>query len=408
MDISLVNHPSYNARHGSAAWLGEALAATRGRTLGMVDAWRRQLGDALAVPYGPTLNPPRWELGHIGWFEAWWVARNSQRELGCEANPHVARRPSAQAHGDHWYNSSLVEHTSRWKLDLPPIEGILDEVAQQREKTLALLQAVDQDSDAALYFFRLSLLHEDMHGEAWAMMAQQLGIAPGDELSLRDPAPVKASTALHVPAMSIDLASEPQGFIFDNEGGSSPQRLEAFSLDAAPVTWGQYLPFVERGGYSDRGFWSDAGWAWLESLPQRQPRYLRQSKDGAWQRQRFDAWLEVDASHPASHLTQHEAQAWCRWAQRRLPTEAQWCAAQRHDSSFAWGDVWEWTSSTFMPFKGFKAHPYRDYSQPWFGERAVLKGASLLTHPHIKHHAYRNFFTPDRNDVMAGFRSCAA
>ena len=109
----------------------------------------------------------------------------------------------------------------------------------------------------------------------------------------------------------------------------------------------------------------------------------------------------------ACHLTAFEAEAWCRWAGRRLPTEAEWeRAAVDQPGSFEWGHVWEWTASPFLPYLGFVPHPYRDYSAPWFDSRVALRGASFMTHTRIRHPRYRNFFTPQRNDVPAGFRTC--
>jgi EgtB-related family protein len=111
---------------------------------------------------------------------------------------------------------------------------------------------------------------------------------------------------------------------------------------------------------------------------------------------------------PAAHVTRHEADAWCRWAGRRLPTEAEWeRAAVTQPQAMRWGDVWEWTASPFAPYPGFEAHPYRDYSAPWFDGRPVLRGASFMTQPRMKHPRYRNYFPAYRNDVPAGFRSCA-
>ena len=110
----------------------------------------------------------------------------------------------------------------------------------------------------------------------------------------------------------------------------------------------------------------------------------------------------------ACHLSFFEAEAWCRWAGRRLPSEAEWeRAACTGHPTFRWGDVWEWTASAFAPYPGFEAHPYRDYSAPWFDGRPVLRGASFMTQPRMRHARYRNFFLPQRNDVPAGFRSCA-
>jgi EgtB-related family protein len=129
-------------------------------------------------------------------------------------------------------------------------------------------------------------------------------------------------------------------------------------------------------------------------------------------RLRFDRWQPLDLKGPAVHLSAFEADAWCRWAGRRLPSEAEWeCAAMTTPSSaqpsFQWGRVWDWTASAFEPFPGFEPHPYRDYSAPWFGTRRVLRGASAATSPRMAHPKYRNFFTPERDDIFAGFRSCA-
>jgi EgtB-related family protein len=131
-----------------------------------------------------------------------------------------------------------------------------------------------------------------------------------------------------------------------------------------------------------------------------------------WRRQQFGQWLAVDPALPAMHLSHHEALAWCRWAGRRLPSEAEWehaaVAARDTGGPFDWGQVWEWTASGFMPYPGFNAHPYRDYSAPWFDGRPVLRGGSFATAPRMKHPRYRNYFTAERNDLFAGFRSCAA
>jgi EgtB-related family protein len=118
--------------------------------------------------------------------------------------------------------------------------------------------------------------------------------------------------------------------------------------------------------------------------------------------------VPLEPAEAACHLTLHEAEAWCRWAGRRLPTEAEWeCAAVSAPDTFRWGDAWEWTASAFAPFPGFRPHPYRDYSAPWFDGRPVLRGASPFTQPRLRHPRYRNFFPATRSDVPAGFRSCA-
>jgi ergothioneine biosynthesis protein EgtB len=200
-----------------------------------------------------------------------------------------------------------------------------------------------------------------------------------------------------------------EGFAFDNELRRHPVELPALRIDRACVSWQRFLPFIETGGYADERCWSREGWNWKG---QRQcPRYLR-PQGGAWQRQHFGRWVAIDPGQPALHLSWHEAQAWCRWAGRRLPSEAEWesaaLLAASQNSAFEWGQVWEWTASAFAPYPGFEAHPYRDYSQPWFDGRRVLRGASFASAPRMKHPRYRNFYGAARNDIFAGFRSCAA
>ena len=153
------------------------------------------------------------------------------------------------------------------------------------------------------------------------------------------------------------------------------------------------------------------GWAWRRRHSPGRPQGLR-CDDGRWQRAVFGQWQDLGLQEPALHLTQHEALAWCRWAGRRLPTEAEWecaaVAAANGGDAFAWGEVWEWTASPFAPYPGFEPHPYRDYSMPWFDGRPVLRGASFATWPALRHPRYRNYFPADRHDIFAGFRTCAA
>ena len=146
--------------------------------------------------------------------------------------------------------------------------------------------------------------------------------------------------------------------------------LAPFRIDQQARRWAEFLPFVEAGGYAEPRWWTAAGRAWLAQTQAAAPRYLRRSGK-AWQQWRHGRWTDLDPALPACHLTQHEALAWCAWAGRRLPTEAEWeAAALQRPEAFRWGDVWEWTASTFNPYPGFVAHPYRDYSMPWFGDLA--------------------------------------
>lgn len=400
------------ARTAGRAALAHALREARARSLALFQAYETALGPALRVPCTPELNLPLWELGHVGWFTDWWIARNPQHTLGMRADPGVVRHPARQAgrgvDADGLYNSSTVAHDRRWQLDLPGADATRADLAASLNDTLALLADAPQD-DTSLYFFRLALFHEDMHAEAAVYMAQTLGFDPFRAQAGPETAPSVAAIptpqTLEVPATDWTLGYRGRGFAFDNELSPYAVQVPAFEIDARPVTWAQFLPFVDSGGYVQRCFWSPAGWAWRQVGARQAPRYLRQGSHG-WEQQRYGSWMPLEPNAAACHLTAFEAQAWCCWAQRRLPTEAEWEVAA-HTAGFAWGDVWEWTGSAFTPFPGFTPHPYRDYSQPWFDGRPVLKGASFATVPRMRHPSYRNYFTPERNDIVAGFRSAA-
>lgn len=382
------------ARHADRAKLAAALVDARERTLRQFAAFERALGPGLRVPCTPELNPPLWELGHVGWFADWWIARNPQLALGVQADPLALRSPARQAtrgiDADALYDSSAIAHDQRWQLNLPDAQATLADLAAGLEQTLALLLEAPED-DTGLYFFRLALFHEDMHAEAGVTMAQALGIDVGHPSppGRTEPVEVPAHTAVaHVLATPWTLGWTGPGFAFDNELGAHSVDVAAFEIDTHPVTWARYLPLVDSG---------------LAPVP----RYVRRTP-GGWEAQRFGAWQALDLQAPACHLSATEAQAWCRWTGRRLPTEAEWEVAAHTAPGFTWGAVWEWTASPFAPFPGFKPHPYQDYSQPWFDGRPVLKGASSATHPRMRHPRYRNYFPAARTDIFAGFRSVRA
>ena len=401
-------HDTAATRGGQSAALAAALQASRADTLATFERYEAALADpALGVPLRAELNPPRWELGHIGWFQERWLVRNPERHRGAAADPEAPRSPGVRAEADALYDSSAVAHDTRWSLPLPDAEATRRDLERQLATTLGLLHALPAAADDdALYFFRLALFHEDMHHEAALYMAQSLGIAIDDRRwqPPRLPAP---GPALSFAPGPWRLGFAGPGFAFDNELGTHDVALPATTIDAQVLRWREFLPFVEQGGYAEPRWWTAAGWAWRTALARNAPRYLR--RDGTtWLDRRWGRWQALDLDGPACHLGLHEAEAWCRWAGRRLPTEAEWeRAAVTAGDGFRWGDVWEWTASDFTPYSGFAPHPYRDYSAPWFGSRRVLRGGSFMTQPRMKHPRYRNFFVPERDDVPAGLRSCA-
>jgi ergothioneine biosynthesis protein EgtB len=397
--------------------LGAALIESRANTLRTFAAFEGSLrATALQIPYSAQVNPPLWELGHVGWFQEYWIGRNSQRSRGIAADPQGPRAASHLPDADALYDSGRVEHASRWQLRLPDAATTRDYLARTLEHTLHIVAHAD-DAPARhglLYFAWLALMHEDMHHEAALYTANALGI-PVDPGRPRAPDPTdpRDSNQLCLGATRFCIGSADGDFAFDNELMPRWVDVGAFRIDRAPVDNGAYAAFVTQGGYDQAGNWTPAGWAWRQCNEARWPRYWRAAGSG-WQHRWFGHWTALDETAPVCNLSLHEAQAWCRWAGRRLPTEIEWevaAAAQPPAGDGArplrFGQVWEWTASEFQPYPGFVPHPYSDYSLPWFGTRQVLRGASFATHPRMRHPRYRNFFTPERNDIFAGLRSCA-
>jgi iron(II)-dependent oxidoreductase len=255
----------------------------------------------------------------------------------------------------------------------------------------------------------------------------------------------------NIPGGSFTLGAEKsETFVFDNEKWAHPVELNAYRMSRAPVSNDQFAAFVDEAGYARRDLWCDAGWAWREHALAIQPVYWRKV-DGVWLERRYDKLESIAPDRPVCHVNWFEAQAYCRWAKRRLPSEAEWefaasCApdgatrtrypwgnvlpdagrANFHGvvgrtvdvGAFAAGDsasgcrqmlgnVWEWTADTFAPYPGFVRDPYKEYSEPWFGTHKVLRGGSFATRAWLMRNTWRNFYTPDRRDIYAGFRTCA-
>jgi iron(II)-dependent oxidoreductase len=431
-----------NLRRPTPALLAEWVRDARQRTLDLI----ADLSDEqLRGPHLPIVNPLLWEIGHLAWFAEHWILR------------HAGQRPPLRSDADALYDSSTVPHATRWDLPLPSRTATLEYMRQVQERVLDVLDRGPNPQET--YFILLVVFHEDMHGEAFLYTRQTLAYprpcltSPGRGNS--EPASTDGGAwpgDVVVPGGTFPLGASPEeAFVFDNEKWVHPVPLRPFAIARAAVTQEEFAAFVEAGGYRRPPLWSEAGWQWRQAAAAEQPLYWQRQKHG-WLRHDFDSWLPLEPHRPVLHVNWFEAEAYCRWAGRRLPTEAEWeaAAASAGDLAdpkrrFPWGEalpdaararldgyalgccdaaalpagdsacgcrqmignVWEWTASDFGPYPGFTLDPYQDYSRPWFGTHKVLRGGAWMTRSRLLRNTWRNFYKPDRRDVWAGFRTCA-
>ena len=389
-------------RTATPAQLADALQDARNYTLALFDCFAAAGLDALdRVPLLPIVNPPLWELGHTAWFSELFVLREAPT-----SDPAAAKHPSLLAQGDHWFDSNTMPHRTRWTLGLPNASALKRYARDVLDHMLDKLVRAGNE-DASLYPYRLALAHEDMHGEAFAYTLQTLGVAAPSHLAAQ-PAISVPQTDIPFSGGAIQLGGKPgQGFVFDNEKWAHPIVVPAFSIDSTLVSNAQYMGFIQDGGYQNTQFWNAAAQAWLARQERSAPRYW-QLDGGQWRSERFGTPMTLPPKEPVRHVSLYEAQAYCSWAGRRLPTEAEWeFAAMSGNAAFHWGDLWEWTRSPFAPYPGFAPDRYREYSAPWFNTHQILRGASLVTQARMRAPLYRNFYLPERDDIFVGFRTCA-
>jgi len=397
--------------------------------------------DELAATQSSAVPPLVWSYAHVARFEEQWILR----AIG-------GAGPIPDVH-DHVYDAFRHERTNGAKLPALKPSAVRNYASDVRERSLDLLERIDLDAVDGLvrrgFVFGLVLQNELQSQEA---MLEALQRRTNREYPLVDGTePDRAPSGpeeIEVPGGPFTMGAEYEAWAYDNELDPHEVELPPFRIDRAPVTNGEFAEFVDARGYRSRKNWSDAGWAWREGAEVHAPLYWEQGTYG-WERVRFGRREPITPWEPVEHVSFHEAQAFARWAGKRLPTEAEWERAagwHAHEGKFrypwgqAWmgfeasldrrrfspapagsyaggvspvgcvqmaGDVWEWTSSPFGPYPGFHAFPYPECSEVNFGDDVrVLRGGSWATDALVARTTFRRWETPDRRELFAGFR-CA-
>jgi len=405
--------------------------------------------EQLMGPKMGTVNPLRWEIGHVAYFYEFFILRQLYGEESILGNDKA----------DALYDSINVAHNDRWDLPLLSLDdtkaymqGVLDRLIER------LPDGLTSEQDSFIYQF--GVFHEDMHTEAFLWGRQTLAYPTPEFANAIDATTLRNSGAhpgfVNIPGGKFRLGAEPDApFMFDNEKYAHDVEVEAFSIARAPVTNREFADFIADGGYRRDEFWHPDVLPWkTESNPQH-PGYWIESGDNNWMIQRFDQTIPLPENEPVIHVTWYEADAYCRWAGLRLPTEIEWEVAALGEPDdngglsarkrrYPWGDtpptddqanldgralgcvdvgahasgdsafgcrqmlgnVWEWSSDSFQPFPGFSADAYQEYSTMLFGDTRVLRGGAWTTRSRMMHGTYRNFFEPHRWNIFSGFRTC--
>jgi iron(II)-dependent oxidoreductase len=361
-----------NSKAAIAARLDEA----RERTLELIEP----LDDGqLNAVHSPILSPLAWDLGHIANFEELWLVQT------------IGGREPLNGELGRFYDA--IENPRKTRGELPILRDaeLRAYMADVRERTLDVLDSIDIGTDAGDpllrdgFVYELLLAHEQQHNETMLQLLQMVdGYAP--LLPVGTEAVAGGGEGMvAIAGDEYEIGAPSHGFAYDNERPRHPVELAAFEIDRTPVSNGTYTEFMEATGAEAPQYWERDGSGWVDiAMGRRTP---------------------IEPDHPVVHVSWEEADAFARWAGKRLPAEPEWEAA--HDQLAGVGQAWEWTSSDFLAYPGFKAFPYREYSEVFFGdEHKVLRGSSWATHPNVVRPSFRNWDLPQRRQIFAGLR-CA-
>lgn len=422
------------------------LQDTRARTYELVDDLDPQ---QLMGPRLATVNPLQWEIGHAAYFYEYFILRQLYGSNSVLGNDKA----------DSLYDSISVSHDTRWDLPLlnmhetkAYMQAVLDRLCERLDQPVAN----EQDS----FIYQFGVFHEDMHTEAFIWGRQTLKYPTPQFANCADMSAERCAGAhpgfVDVPGGQFKLGAPADApFMFDNEKYAHTVEVKDFSIAKAPVTNAEFAEFIAAGGYQHDAYWSTEGLDWKTKNQNSHPGYWLPDGKNKWRIQHFDQNLDLAEHQPVSHITWYEADAYCRWAGLRLPTELEWEVAALgeansdgslapHKRRYPWGNsppqpdrcnldgralgcidvaalpngdsafgcrqmlgnLWEWTSDTFQPFPGFSADAYQEYSTTLFGNTKVLRGGAWTSRSRMMHGTYRNFFEADRWNIFSGFRTC--
>jgi gamma-glutamyl hercynylcysteine S-oxide synthase len=434
----------------SSAQLVDMMQDARARTHEMLSGLD---AEQLMGPYSPIVNPLRWEVGHVAYFYEWFTLMEMYGRDSILGNKRAAEL----------YDSIAVTHDTRWDLPLLTMEETLQYMQDVQDKLAERLPdglASEQDS----FMYQFAVFHEDMHTEAYLWARQTLAYSAPTLAIAADVSAERAAGAypgyVEVPGGTFRMGAEKSApFLFDNEKWAHEVDVRPFEIAKAPVTNAEFAAFIVDGGYDREEWWSPEGWKWRRSDDglgsPGHPVYWVPDGPGKWLMRRFDQTIPLPANEPVIHVTWYEADAYCKWAGMRLPSELEWEVAALGEPGgggtlaqtkrrYPWGDtlpdptranldgrglgaidvaalpagdsafgcrqmcgnVWEWTSTTFGGYPGFSHDAYKEYSTMLFGDTKVLRGGAWTTRGRMIHGTYRNYFGPERWNVFSGFRTC--
>ena len=424
-----------------APLIAERLEQVRDRTLGLIapldEEWVARTPD-------PIMSPPAWDLAHIAAYEELWLVTRLS-----DAQP---MHPDLQA----TYDAFETPRAVRGEIRILNGRESRDFMLAVRARALEVLGAADLSDDgpeltAGGFVWDMVAQHEAQHDETLLQTLQLMppgayspciGALPAGGDVVQGPDPI------HVDGGPMMMGAATGRGALDCEMPAHPVVVAPFRIDRNPVTIGRHLEFIADGGYEDPRFWSPEGWTWRQQSGAIAPLHWQPDGAGGWTRTWFGCTEAVDPSEILCHVSFFEAEAHARWAGGRLPTEAEWEFAARRDparADDAWapwgddlhdgranlgqtsfrparagafpegasplgcahmvGDVWEWTSTIFDGYPGFRAFPYREYAEPFFRDGyRVLRGGSWATQAVAARTTFRNWDHPERRQIFSGMR----